>query len=697
MRVPVSLLREFVAVPVGEPELVQRLTLGGFEVEEVLDIGGEKVLEINVTPNRGDCLSVLGIAREVAALFGATLSPPRKSFPKTFPKKSKANSDRISVAVKAAKPCPRYAMAFISGVRVAPSPVWLVRRLEQFGIRSINNIVDVTNYVMMELGQPLHAFDANKLRGNKIIVRMAFAGEKLLTLDGEEQELETKDLVIADAEGAVALAGIMGGKDSEIDQQTTDVALECAFFDPSVIRRTSRRLGLQTDSSYRFERRVDPELLPALHRALSLIQEVGGGQIESIPYKDKNRLTPSLRSQKITFLPNSVASYLGGSWHASEMRRVFKRLSFEVRDLGKRGWEVTLPSYRGDVFENVDLIEEIVRIEGLEKIPVTFPALTTPPLRVDGSAAVATLGRQVRRLLIRLGLHEVIHLSFFSPDDVKKLDPSFLEKGVFLDNPLGQEYSMMRPTLIPSLLNTAAYHHRHKIFSVRFFELRNCFQRDNDRIRETKTLSGILTGQRLLSHWGDFKKGQETDFYDMKGILEMIFNDLRLKDISFSLKSAPVDFLHPGKQALISVGEEVVGRMGEMHPDLQNRFDLKKAAFVFELNWDILTALSIKKGTGRYFRGYSHHPRVERDIALVVHEDVMAGSILEFIKKQDASIQEVLVFDLYRGEPVPAGKKSVAFSIQMGHIDRTMTDEEVNQIYARIVENLKGSFEVEIR
>lgn len=689
MKVPVSLLREFVAVPVEVPELVQRLTLGGFEVEEVLEVEGEKVLEINVTPNRGDCLSILGIAREVSALFGATLFPPKK--PKIHPREK---SGKISVTIKAAKPCPRYMVAFISGVRVAPSPSWLVRRLQQFGMRSVNNIVDVTNYVMMELGQPLHAFDAHKLRGNKIVIRMASNDEKLLTLDGEEQELKTKDLVIADAEGPVALAGIMGGKDSEIDQQTTDMALECAFFDPSVIRKTSRRLGLQTDSSYRFERRVDPELLPALDRAVSLIQEVAGGRVESVVDKDRS----SRRSQKIIFLPNSIASYLGGFWNASEMKRVFKRLSFQVRDLGKRGWEVTPPSYRGDIFESVDLIEEIARVEGLEKIPVTFPSLATPPLRVDGSAVVvATLERQVRRLLVRLGVHEVIHLSFFSPDDVKKLDPSLLEKGVFLDNPLSQEYAMMRPTLIPSLLNTVAYHHRHKIFSVQLFELRNCFQKDNDRIQETKTLSGVLTGQRLLSHWSDFKKGQETDFYDIKGILEMMFNDLRLKDISFSPESVPVTFLHPGKQALIFIGGEPVGRMGEIHPDLQNQFDLKKAAFVFELNWDILSTLSLKKGTKRYFRGYSNYPRVERDIALVVQEGITAGSILEFIKRQDASIQEVSVFDLYRGEPVPAGKKSIAFSIQMGHRDRTMTDEEVNQICARIVESLKGSFEVEIR
>ncbi len=681
MKIPISWLKEFVSIKGSVETLAEKLTLAGFEVEEIIEVDGEKILEINVSPNRGDCLSIFGMAREVKAILGLPLRSP---LPRKI-QKSHVKGDRsFSVVVKAGRSCPRYSLALMDGVRVGSSPEWIVRRLSQVGIRSVNNVVDVTNYVMMELGQPLHAFDRKKIRGNKIIVRLARESEKLLTLDGEEHDLLPEDLVIADAEGAIALAGVMGGKDSEIDSETTEIALECAFFEPSGIRRTARRLGLQTESSYRFERRVDPDLLPALDRVIQLIQKISGGEVKG-PLRDVRKNLP--RTRKILFSPQQVDSLLGGKWSLPDMKKNFGRLSLSVREKGKTRWEVTTPSYRGDLLLEADLVEEVARLGGIDRIPIDFPPLETIPAEGDRGFLVE---RMVRRSLVSLGLQEAIHLSFSSPDDIKKFDPGFLDHAVVLENPLGHEYSVLRPTLIPSLLNRAAHCHRHRIMTVRLFELRKRFQKIENRVVERRGVAGILAGARLLSHWSD--GGSETDFYDVKGVVGRLLSELGLGDISFSQTEAP--FLHPGKQAGVLCGKERLGVLGELHPDLQDKFELKRPAYLFEI--DLETALH-RPEARRSFEGYSLHPIVERDLAIVVDEKVPARSILDSILKEDPSIQNVSVFDLYRGEPIPVGKKSLAFSIQLGLKDRTLRDEEIQLVCDRVIRNLKNQFSVELR
>lgn len=691
MKVPVPWLKEFVPVPSNVEALAHRLTMGGFEVEEIFEKDGEKILEVNVTPNRGDCLSILGIAREVGALYGVSVRRPKATA--SSGKKGPLRAwTPVSVSVKSPAGCPRYSMVVISGVKIGPSPLWLVRRLELSGIRTINNVVDVTNYVLLETGQPLHAFDhakiSGKISGSRVIVRQAKAGEKILTLDGEERELQAGDLVIADAERPIAIAGVMGGKETEIDDQSKTIALECAFFNPSTIRRTSRRLGLQTDSSYRFERRVDPEgVIAALERAVSLIREVSGGEAAGTRIDLRQSSLENFQGKKISFDPVATEARLGGGWRPALIRQIFRKLNLRVSEKGARHWEVLPPSYRGDLGLPADLMEEVVRLGGIERIPVTFPVLHSAPHPL---AREQILERDVRGLLRDLGFHEAIHFSFLSPRDLADFDPALVEQAVSLGNPLSAETSVLRQSLLPSLLKTAGTHHRHKIFAVRLFELRKCFVRGPGGIVERKMLSAILTGPSLMSHWS--QKPQETDFSDMKGVVQRLFEGLEIEDVEFIPGQAA--FLHPRRQALLQSQGENLGVLGEIHPDVLHRMELKRAAYVFELDW---ASLLLGLRPERRVEEFSRFPVVERDLALVVDEGIAAGSLSHFIKRQDVSIRKVSFFDLYRGVQVPEGKKSLAFSIQLGQKDKTLTDEEVNLIHGRVIENVKKEFGAEVR
>lgn len=677
MKLPVSWLKEWVPVSAsGGDDIAKRLTFAGLEIESVQEVAGDTVLEVNVTPNRGDCLSVRGLAREISALYGVALKPMKA------PALKGLASSAIKINILKPKACSRYALALIDGVRVGKSPDWLVKRLEQTGLRTVNNIVDVTNYVLMELGQPLHAFDRSRLSGNQITVRQAKSDEILKTLDGVDRKLLTDDLVIADAEGPVALAGVMGGAGSEVVDATTSIVLECAFFDPATVRRTSRRLGLISDSSYRFERRVDPESIhDALCRAVHLITELAGGRLVSVADVSKEKIA----LPKIKFNPAEVGGVLGASWSDKEIRSSLQSLGFAIKPTGKKDWIVTVPSYRGDIERSIDLIEEVARLKGLNHIEEKFPALRCP------APVGSELGmqRRVKTLLIDLGLQETIHYSFVSDDMARILGNQDV---VSLANPLSRDDATLRPSLLPSLLSAASLHARHKMETLRVFELRNVFHGgDGEKPRETKMLSGLLMGSRLGSHWGDGVK--TTDFYDLKGVVESILRCLSLSERTAFSRSA-VSYLHPGQQAEISVDGRKRGILGEVHPDILARFDLKKNAYVFELDWSHLETASRSQPR---FKDYPRTPVVERDLALVLDEGIAAGDVLAFIRSRDPVISEAKVFDLYRGNQIPAGKKSLAFSLRLSRPEQTLTDPEVNEIFNRVIEGLKGTFQAEIR
>lgn len=680
MKLPLSWLKEWVPVRAGAEEIAKRLTFAGLEIEGILEAEGDFVLEVNVTPNRGDCLSVRGLAREISALYGAPLKAPYKSTTAKAPSKSP-----LSVSIARPKSCPRYALAVIDGVRVGASPAWLVKRLAQVGVRSVNNLVDVTNFVLFELGHPLHAFDRSKLRGGKLMIRNAKSEESFKTLDGMNRKLLADDLVIADAEGPVALAGVMGGANSEVDGGTSSVAIECAYFDPATVRRASRRLGLVSDSSFRFERGVDPEGIPeALNRAVALVLEVAGGNLVA----STNLYPQKVARRKIRFQPAETATVLGGEWPVPEIRSSLVRLGFEVKPAAKGEWQVTAPSYRGDVVRSVDLIEEIARLQGLDRVPEKFPALSAPVTRGSDLSSE----RKIKTLLADLGLQETIHYSFVSRQMASLLGDLGDRETIALSNPLSQEDAVMRPSLLPSLLSAASLHDRHKIGTLRIFELRNVFRASQEGcIDESKRLAGLLMGSRLQSHWSDGVRA--TDFYDLKGVVQSVLETLSLRGRASFVKSA-ASYLHPGQQAEVHVDGRKIGVLGEAHPDLLARFDLKKNVYLFELDWSALTSGAAAKPR---FKDYPRTPVVERDLALVVEEGVEAGALLDYIRSRDPVISEARVFDLYRGSQVPAGKKSLAFSLRMSRPERTLTDGEVNEVFNRVVEGLKGNFQAEIR
>ncbi len=691
MKIPLSWLKEWVPVKAKPEELAEVLTFAGFEVEGIEEFGKDVVLDVNVTPNRGDALSVLGIAREVAALYKVLLKKP--AFKKAVPSKA-SPGEAIPVDVRRKKACPRYALGLLRGVKVGPSPEWLARRLESVGLRTVNNVVDVTNYLMIETGQPLHAFDRKKLTGHKIAVRSAHEAEKIKTLDSQERTLHAEDLVIADDTGPIAIAGVMGAARAEVDAETTEIALECAWFDPPTIRKTARRLGLKTEASYRFERRVDPEAISeTIQRAISMIIDVAGGEVagpvEEV-FQEKKIETP-----KVHFSPSHLRSLMGGEWEAGEIQGGLQRLGFGVsaKSHVKDMWEVEIPSYRGDIERAEDVIEEVVRLLGYENIPPEFPPLKHAPIVGEASTP---LKKRMRTLLVDAGLRETIHYTFGSPEAATSVRPVFMprevEAGLTLANPLGREFSVLRSSLVPGLLATTAHQMRHKLGAFHAFEMGKIFGKLEGHPWEKKILAGVLSGLRPSGHWSGGNVA--VDFFDLKGVVEKIVRLCGLESETAIVKSQDIAFLHPGKQAAIHAGGKILGSFGEIHPDAAETFEMKIAPLVFEIDWESLIAYNKKTPP---YRAFTRLPLVERDLALLLDEGVAADEVIRFLKEADETIREALVFDLYKGGQVPQGKKSLAFSLRLGRDDRTLTDDEVLAVHEKLISGLKHKFGAQIR
>ncbi|MBI2980731.1 MAG: phenylalanine--tRNA ligase subunit beta [Deltaproteobacteria bacterium] len=672
MKVPVPWLKEFVPFSVSVEKLAERLTLSGFEVESISEIEGDLVLDIAVMPHRGDALSIRGIAREVAAILGRRIrSGPAASV--KIRKEALQRKTSIDVDLRAGEGCRRYLLRVIRNVNTAPSPEWLQRRLLQCGLRSINNVVDLTNYIMFEIGQPLHAFDLEKI-GSKIFIRHANAGENFSALDGKSYKLESRDLVIADSNGPIALAGIIGGAGSEVSLSTRHIALESAFFNPQGIRRTARRLGIQTESSFRFERRVDPEAVSfALERTSLLLQKIASGE-PSIHWIDRG--PKKSKSRGVLFDPESVGRLMGNEWPVSKVRSRLHRLGF-VRKKGKR-WSV--PSYRGDIHEEVDLIEEAVRLEGYDSVPTTIPT--------QHAAPEASFSRQLkeegRRWLSNHGFFESIHLPFLSPKDLE-YDPELSAQALPLANPLGADDSWLRPSLVPSLLKTASYHEQNQLLGYRGFELRSIYRLERGRETERDALAVVMSSARLPG-WNEKRPN---DFFDLKGILQSL-----ARHLGVTLEFEPAEFssLLP-HAAEIRRNGETIGFLGELHPRVLTHFNLKTPLFLFELFWG-----SLVQGISPDLKicPYSRVPQVQRDLALIVDEKLPAGAIEKFLGGTDRLVKSAVLFDLYEGPQIPKGKKSLAFSLQLGQ-DNTLTDEEIRQAMGRIIESLRREFHADRR
>ncbi|MEX2939812.1 phenylalanine--tRNA ligase subunit beta [Serratia fonticola] len=651
----------------------------GTDIRDYLQLN-DSAIEISVTPNRADCLGIIGVARDVAVLNQLPLTEPDMSpVAATIP-------DTLPIRVEAPQACPRYLGRVVKGINVkAPSPLWMREKLRRAGIRSIDAVVDVTNYVLMELGQPMHAFDLNRIEGG-IVVRMAREGETLRLLDGNEAKLQADTLVIADQQKALAMGGIFGGEHSGVNDETQDVLLECAFFSPLSITGRARRHGLHTDASHRYERGVDPALQhKAMERATRLLIDICGGQAGPIiDVSDEStlpkRATIALRREKLDRLIGHVVP-------SEQVSDILRRLGCQVTEQGDN-WLAVAPSWRFDMEIEEDLVEEVARVYGYNNIPDV-------PVRAD---LVMTKHREsdltlkrVKTMLVDHGYQEAITYSFVDPKVQALLHPG--EEALILPSPISVEMSAMRLSLWTGLLSAVVYNQNRQQTRVRLFESGLRFVPDtaaNLGIRQDVMLAGVIAGHTHDEHWDLARK--PVDFYDLKGDLESVLELTgKLSEIQFKAESNPA--LHPGQSAAIYLHGERVGFIGVVHPELERKLDLNGRTVVFELEWNKLASRVVPQA-----REVSRFPANRRDIAVVVAENVAAEDILAECKKVGANqVVGVNLFDVYRGKGVAEGYKSLAISLVLQDTARTLEEEEIAATVAKCVEALKQRFQASLR
>jgi phenylalanyl-tRNA synthetase beta chain len=643
-------------------------------------------LEVNVTPNRPDCLNIFGIAREVSALTDVPLKSPDTMVSET----GEAIGAMTSVTVEAPDLCPRYAARLIANVHIGPSPLWMQRRLLVCGSRPRNNVVDATNYLLLELGHPLHAFDYHTLHEHRVIVRVARPAEQCMTLDGIARTLDSDVLVIADADRAIGIAGVMGGQNSEIRDSSTMVLLESAYFQPQNIRRTSKRLGLRTEASYRFERGADFEgLIGSLDRCAALIAQLTGGAVAKARIDiAAHRYVPP----RIPVRVDRVNTVLGVDLTPEAIGQYCSQLQLPTAARSSAEVEVEVPSFRRDLAREIDIIEEVGRLHSYQAIPTALPQVRLEAVPRSPQRQVT---RQVLEYLLGCGYTQVINYSFMSEEDLDRLQlpaDDLWRRVVPLRNPLSKEAGVMRTTLIPSLLRTVALNLNRDLHSLMIFELSRVFRRQNGlQPHEPQVLGLAVTGVSGGQHWGQAMRPY--DFYDVVGALDLITDRLGLKPLS--LTAAPMPYYHPGKSALISRGDEPIGVVGEIHPSVLAAFDLDQAVTLAEIDFDRL----IDQGMSPpQYRAIPRFPSASRDLSVIVEAGVQAGQILRYLQTFHAELlREVRLFDVYAGQPVPSGRKSLTFALTYRADDRTLTDEEVNSIQTQVVEQLRQRFGAQLR
>ena len=642
----------------------------------------DTILDIDVTPNRGDCLSILGIAREVAALTGTNLSRTRS----TVRERGVPAADAIAIRVEDPAGCPRYAARVIRGVTVGPSPRWVERRLQMVGLRSINNVVDVTNLVMIERGQPLHAFDSDRLEQPTIVVRRAQATGALRTLDGADRVLAADDLLITTGATPIAIAGVMGGADSEVSAATTTVLLEAAAFDPASVRRTARRLDLRSESSFRFERGVDIDGVPAaIDRAAALLKQLAGG--EAAPGIVEAYPSPPA-PVAIHVRPKRVEEILGVDLPRSEATGTLKALGAHVSSAAHGALSVVPPSYRNDIKREIDVIEEIARVIGYERIPATMPVV-----HLDGGQVPDRLHaeRALKHVLVASGFFEAVTQSFASAR-INQLLPGLGVAGepVALLNPINRDEPELRRSLLGGLFSTWHANRSQGVRGLAVFTAARVFWR-TEATCEAWRLAGLLAGE-LPRHGLGAPRAAE--FADAKGVVTALLERLHLADrVGWERCEAPP--FHPGKTAQLRCGDDVVGVVGALHPEVEFELDLDSAGWVFELDTEKLLAYSPRQ---LLFTGLPRFPAVARDVAVVVHEDFASDSVVRFVRQwRPELVEDVALFDAYTGAPIPPGKKSLAYSISYRAADRTLTDEEVNGLHGELTAALIRQLGVELR
>lgn len=667
----------------------------GTPIVDVLALN-DHVLELDLTPNRSDALSMIGVAYEIAAILGREVRLPdaEQEAARAEASSDLSAADYISVAITASEQCSHYTARVIDGVQIAQSPLWMQNRLIAAGIRPINNIVDITNYVMLEYGQPLHAFDAEQIAGNRIEVRLAQAGEKLVTLDNVDRELESHMLVIADSSRPVGLAGVMGGANSEVTNSTARIVLESARFAGNTVRRTSRQLGLRSEASARFEKEVDPSaVIPALNRAAALMAQYAGGKVMKGIVEARIH-EPAPVSVKLNL--GRLNRYLGMELTRDEVEAILNRLKFAYERQDDDVLIVHVPTRRRDITRDVDLIEEVARLYGYDHIPTTLIVGETSPGSLTKEQYIR---RNIRNIMTQSGLHEVITYSLVHPRQAEGLSGLYPEaKPIELSMPMSEDHSVLRTSLLPNLIETIHYNRNRNSDDVHIFEIGKIFITEETKLtvqpQEKMLLSAAITGKRQADHWS--YKTVPVDFYDLKGIFERLVSYLGITEISY--EPAAPDGFHPGRTAELVVngpeGRQVIGRMGQLHPALQKQHDLEDT-YVLEVELEPLVQLTdftiVYKQLPRY-------PSIGRDLALVVDMKVPVGLMEKNVRETVGELLEsIQVFDIYTGDRLGEGKKSVALSLVYRHAERTLQDEEVVQLQEKVIAALEQAFSAELR
>ena len=651
----------------------------GEDIKDVLGIN-QTVIDFEITPNRPDCLSIEGLGREVAVSLNEPFKAPRKNIDE-MQIENKDNVEGITVEITAPDLCYRYIARVVKNVKIAPSPEWMVKRLNSCGIRAINNIVDITNYVMLEMGQPMHAFDINSIDGKHITVRRAKDGEKITTLDDQERELNENMLVIADAKKPVAIAGVMGGQNSEIEEDTQTVVFESAVFNGGSVRKTAKAVGLRTEASSRYEKGLSSEnAIRAINRAVELVELLGAGEAVD----GKVDIYPT--KQKVNNIPlnvDRINALIGTNLTKQEMIDILKKLDMQIEN------DIVVPPYfRQDVEQLADVAEEVLRFYGYDKLGTT---LINAETTLGGKNKEQKISDEISKFLVNIGLSEICTFGFLSEKDLAKCNITegnvYLKEAIKIQNPLSEDYSLMKTTSVPTMMQMLANNNNYKNKDVKLFDLSRIYQNKNEAIENGKLPleSNILT----IGMYSD-----KEDFYTLKGIVE---DTIELSGVSkFDIKKEKDNAMyHPGRCANFVVGNDIIATFGEANPLLTKNYDITQRVLLAEINLDKLTKYSRKN---KKYAPITKFPAIERDIAMVVNEDVEVGEIEKIIqKKAKKNLEEAKLFDVYRSEKLGKNKKSVAYSLKFRVPDRTLKDEEINEIMKEIILELEKNLGAELR
>ncbi|MBB6218249.1 phenylalanyl-tRNA synthetase beta chain [Anaerosolibacter carboniphilus] len=656
--------------------ILDQAYIPGTDIKEALGINGH-VIEFEITPNRPDCLSILGMARETAATFNLDLKYPEIKIDNVYGD----IRDFASVEVLNTELCRRYTARVATNIVIQPSPEWMQRRLMESGVRPISNIVDITNYVMLEMGQPLHAFDLDMVAGRKIIVKQAEEGSVFKTLDGIERKMDSSMLMICDGEKPVGIAGVMGGENSEITDETKVILFESANFYSDNVRATSKKLGLRTEASARFEKGVDPNIaLSAVNRACQLIEELGAGKV----VQGVIDIYPNeLQKRSLKVRPQRINDLLGTKISSEEIAAILKKLEIEVAQ-EEKSLLLTIPTFRQDITEEIDIVEEVARIYGYNRIDVTIPKGNSQGAKTNGQI----IEDYAKKHLNAAGVTEISTYSFVSPkgfDMIGLPEESFMRRTVKLINPLGEENSIMRTTLMPNMLEVLSRNNNRNVESVKAFEIGRVFLPHNIPVEQLPIEKPVLA----LGMYG-----KDVDFFTMKGTIESVFSNLGIQNIEFIPEKNHPTF-HPGRCANLLWENHILGVFGEIHPDVAENYDLEVRTYLGEIDFNIVLQLT---RLDRIYKALPKYPAITRDIALVVKDEVYVKQIEDVIKGNGGKLlEQVQLFDVYKGKQIKEGYKSVAYALTYRGEDRTLTDEEVVKVHDKILSQLKEKLDAQLR